>query len=51
MESQGGGGPGQEARLDRATSRTMAEAETSTGQAFDPHQILRELVTSFNRFI
>lgn len=40
MESQGSGGSGQEARLDRATSREMVEVEASSGQAFDPSQVL-----------
>lgn len=50
VESQGGRGPSQETRLDRTTSRTVAEIEASTGQTFDAYKILRKLVTIFYQF-
>lgn len=45
MESQGSRWPGQETRLDRTASGTMATVEASAVQAVNVNQVLRELVS------
>lgn len=48
--SQGSGGPGQEARLGRTASGTVAEAETGPRKTVDADQVSRVLVRIFAKF-